>query len=498
MTTLPLDILCRIIKFAAYSADGSLDSWANMLPYLAISHELRMDAARYIYSRAIIQCTLPPDATFVASTNITLIEQNGFLNTAKLLAINDETNAFRADLVHLIAKALPSKFDALSYTSAIEEIAEDEETRVSVDEEQYDLGYESAESVAQIVARQLPNIKDLGICSTSPHPITLAFLNALMELYGRQLNSLEGAMRANFSKPIYADKLTCLSLFLLRELGDTYFDGIQPNFMPQPLKVVSLGFDMPHSWDMFIRNDDSNTLVFENLKSLQLIGDRFSEYELQDGSIDPIDRAWPKLVVSQLETLVLFEIPIPADVAESLMSAPLKELTYKGRSDYAHMLCQHSTSNLNELVLAFDMYIESNVETFYQNTNAIFRNISKIPIVRCTVADLDLKINWSLIDWSYLTHLYVQNLSDLDKILDAIPAMPYLQFASLIVDINYKTDLSLFVTMLNGLKQRYSKPSSSKLETLLISLLGIDDELDGALDELKWYFPKLEHIGKVE
>ncbi|KAJ2434909.1 hypothetical protein IWW41_001198 [Coemansia sp. RSA 2522] len=202
---------------------------------------------------------------------------------------------------------------------------------------------------------------------------------------------------------------------------------------------------------MFIRNDDSNTLVFENLKSLQLIGDRFSEYELQDGSIDPIDRAWPKL-----------------------------ELTYKGRSDYAHMLCQHSTSNLNELVLAFDI------------------NISKIPIVRCTVADLDLKIDWSLIDWSYLTHLYVQNLSDLDKILDAIPAMPYLQFASLIVDINYKTDLSLFVTMLNGLKQRYSKPSSSKLETLLISLLGIDDELDGALDELKWYFPKLEHIGKVE
>ncbi|KAJ2710152.1 hypothetical protein H4S00_006445 [Coemansia sp. D1744] len=180
------------------------------------------------------------------------------------------------------------------------------------------------------------------------------------------------------------------------------------------------------------------------------------------------------------------------------MSAPLKELTYKGRSDYAHMLCQHSTSNLNELVLAFDMYIESNVETFYQNTNAIFRNISKIPIVRCTVADLDLKIDWSLIDWSYLTHLYVQNLSDLDKILDAIPAMPYLQFASLIVDINYKTDLSLFVTMLNGLKQRYSKPSSSKLETLLISLLGIDDGLDGALDELKWYFPKLEHIGKVE
>ncbi|KAJ2499761.1 hypothetical protein GGH96_003272 [Coemansia sp. RSA 1972] len=498
MTTLPLDILCAIVKSAARIEDDSLAGWANALKYLAINHDIRVDAARHIYNRAIIQCTLPPGATFAAYSNITLIEQNGFLNTSKQLIINDDTQGFRADLVHLIAKALPATFDALSYTSAIEEIAEDEETRVSVNEDQYDNGYESAESVAQIVARQLPNISSLTICSTSPHPITLAFTNALMELYGRQLTSLSGVMRANFSKPIYADKLDTISLFLLKELGDTYFDGFQPNFMPQSLKVVSLAFDMPHSWDMFIRNNDSNTLVFENLKSLQFLGDRFSEYELEDGSIDPIERVWPKLVVPQLEILVLFEIPIPADVAESFMSAPLKELTYKGRSDYAHMLCQHSTSNLSELVLAFDMYIESNVETFYHKTNAIFRNISKIPIVRCTVSDLSLKIDWSLVDWSYLTHLYIQNLSDLDKILGAIPAMPYLEFASLIVDINYSTDLTLFVTMLNGLKQRYSKPSSSKIETLLVSLLGIDDELDSALDELKWYFPKLEHIGKVE
>ncbi|KAJ2659097.1 hypothetical protein IW148_004390 [Coemansia sp. RSA 1199] len=498
MPTLPLDILCSIIKSAARIEDDSLAGWANALQYLAISHDIRVDAVRHIYNRAIIQCTLSPDATFVASTNITLIEQNGFLNTSKQLIINDDTQGFRAGLVHLIAKTLPSKFDALSYTSAIEEIAEGEETRVSVDEDQYDLGYESAESVAQIVARQLPNISSLTICSTSPHPITLAFTNALMELYGRQLICLNGAMRSNFSKPIYADKLTSLSLFLLKELGDTYFDGIQPNFMPQSLKVVSLVFDMPHSWDMFIRNDDSNTLVFENLKALQFLGDRFSEYELQDGSIDPIYRVWPKLVVPRLETLIIFEIPIPDDVAESLMSAPLKELTYKGRSDYAHILCQHDTSNLYELVLEFDMYIESNVETFYHKTNAVFRNISKIPIVRCTVADLSLKIDWSLVDWSYLTHLYIQNLADLDKILGAIPTMPYLVFASLIIDINYKTDLTSFVTMLNGLKQRYPKPSSSKIETLLISLLGIDDTLDSALDELKWYFPKLEHIGKVE
>ncbi|KAJ1741029.1 hypothetical protein LPJ58_006932, partial [Coemansia sp. RSA 1591] len=277
----------------------------------------------------------------------------------------------------------------------------------------------------------------------------------------------------------------------------TYFDGIQPNFMPQPLKILSLVFDMPHSWDMFIHNNDSNTLVFENLKSMQILGDRFSEFDLQDGRKDPIDRVWPKLVIPQLETLVLFEIPIPADVAESFMSAPLKGLTYRGCSDYAHMLCQHSTCNLNELILSFDMYSELNTETFYHNTSAIFRNISKIPIVKCTVIDPDLEIDWSFVDWSYLTHLYVQDLADLDKIIDAISAMPYLVFASLSVNINYDTDPRSFVTMLKGLSRRYPKPVSSKLETLLISLYGIDSTLDSALYELKWYYPKLKHIGKV-
>ncbi|KAJ1796342.1 hypothetical protein LPJ77_006863, partial [Coemansia sp. RSA 2523] len=245
----------------------------------------------------------------------------------------------------------------------------------------------------------------------------------------------------------------------------TYFDGIQPNFMPQPLKILSLVFDMPHSWDMFIHNNDSNTLVFENLKSMQILGDRFSEFDLQDG--------------------------------QSFMSAPLKGLTYRGCSDYAHMLCQHSTCNLNELILSFDMYSELNTETFYHNTSAIFRNISKIPIVKCTVIDPDLEIDWSFVDWSYLTHLYVQDLADLDKIIDAISAMPYLVFASLSVNINYDTDPRSFVTMLKGLSRRYPKPVSSKLETLLISLYGIDSTLDSALYELKWYYPKLKHIGKV-
>ncbi|KAJ2835329.1 hypothetical protein J3B01_003592 [Coemansia erecta] len=197
---------------------------------------------------------------------------------------------------------------------------------------------------------------------------------------------------------------------------------------------------MPHSWDMFIRNDDSNTLVFENLKSMRILGDRFSEFDLQDGRKDPIDR----------------------------------------------------------LILSFDMYSELNAETFYHNTSAVFRNISKIPIVRCTIIDPDLGIDWSFVDWSYLTHLYIQDLADLDKIIDAISAMPYLVFASLSVNIDFNTDPRSFVTILKGLSQRYPKPVSSKLETLLISLYGINSTLDSALYELKWYYPKLKHIGKVK
>ncbi|KAJ2532697.1 hypothetical protein GGH20_001018 [Coemansia sp. RSA 1937] len=448
-----------------------------------------MVAARYIYNRAIIQCSLESNATLIVSTNITLLERNDFLDTAKHLAINDETNTPWEDLVYLIADTLPSRFNTQMYITAIKEIGEFE---------QFDIGYRTAKTIAEIVADSLPNIKDLGICSLVPHPNTVAFFNTFMELYGRQLNSLDYAMPANFSKPIYADKLNCLSLFLLRELENTHFDGIQPNFMPQPLKVVSLVFDMPHSWDMFIRNDDSNTLVFENLKSMRILGDRFSEFDLQDGRKDPIDRVWPKLVIPQLESLVLFEMPIPADVAECFMSAPLKELTYRGCSDYAHMLCQHDTSNLNELILSFDMYSELNAETFYHNTSAVFRNISKIPIVRCTIIDPDLGIDWSFVDWSYLTHLYIQDLADLDKIIDAISAMPYLVFASLSVNIDFNTDPRSFVTILKGLSQRYPKPVSSKLETLLISLYGINSTLDSALYELKWYYPKLKHIGKVK
>ncbi|KAJ2610065.1 hypothetical protein H4S08_003786 [Coemansia sp. RSA 1365] len=347
---------------------------------------------------------------------------------------------------------------------------------------------------AQNMASIIPNIRTVDFDFDFMDNFMKYFVAFLVSNYGQQLNDFVSRGISDFKH--YPPFTSLINL-------NIWAGSVEATQLPQvcakPLTTVIISTECEQfEWDMFYTDNISDTVSFDNLELLDITSNFILPEEDIQLPLDSTNISQKKLSFPLLKLLRLSGVSLKTEDIQSLLQSPLKELYCSGYPSQVLVdICGQILNNLESITLEVDDRIGKNTSlNSITNMNKIFASLHGVDKV-CVIIKLPLfDHKLSSMFWPNLTHLELIANVEFEYIIQAISHMPDLVDMRIEILAVLPGFSERQMDFLDNLKQYYSKPSSSALQTLKVygGFTDSSPRLVSAFDMLKWYFPNLVTI----
>ncbi|KAJ2326508.1 hypothetical protein IWW51_002237, partial [Coemansia sp. RSA 2702] len=210
-----------------------------------------------------------------------------------------------------------------------------------------------------------------------------------------------------------------------------------------------------------------------------------------------------------LRSLDISEFIIEPPLVKCLQASPLESLSYTHGCAYSIKNLIPLIAKLKRLKLSLEFNVgSSSGDDYIRTLNDVFQQTQDLEIAVCTVWDDSKLVNFRIVDWPFLTHLWIQAVFEFDDFLVALPKMTSLVNLSILIAGFNEGYSARAVAALKKHKRGYPDRFASKVEKLRleheIELSGFEmDELPlrpfykKNLKLIKWYMPNVKWVAIV-
>ncbi|KAJ2305854.1 hypothetical protein IWW55_001724 [Coemansia sp. RSA 2706] len=262
--------------------------------------------------------------------------------------------------------------------------------------------------------------------------------------------------------------------------------------------------DIDFDWRFFQLGKSSKVVVFESLESVNA---SCNAYERPRQAL--YDGQHVKLKFPALRSLDISEFIIEPPLVKCLQASPLESLSYTHGCAYSIKNLIPLIAKLKRLKLSLEFNVgSSSGDDYIRTLNDVFQQTQDLEIAVCTVWDDSKLVNFRIVDWPFLTHLWIQAVFEFDDFLVALPKMTSLVNLSILIAGFNEGYSARAVAALKKHKRGYPDRFASKVEKLRleheIELSGFEmDELPlrpfykKNLKLIKWYMPNVKWVAIV-
>ncbi|KAI9477550.1 hypothetical protein LPJ79_000281 [Coemansia sp. RSA 1821] len=502
--SLPSDIIDAILRQVINPVVRTPGDWALLLKYLGICPSWRAVAKHFVCSTGIIELSQEFEVksalstfddishTTVPFTNLRLIQQGGWQTSVCKLIIYDRrtTNTSPSSAI-LSMIAISLSLEECPGIAILRKFYDTIQMRQRITPS---LRSECCEAIEQIIS---------SLINTYPYVMSLKYdvqlalstqkqlYTGVLDGYAKQLKSFVSyvpELALDFST---ATQLTVLDLDISGGLA-----GQLPSIYPQSLQKLTLraGQIYPY-WGLFY-SDKTDTLRFDNLKSLTLCGTQKYAYIDEQISYGCHNITMGNIEMPQLQTLRIQDVFMTRSSIRQLLRSPLTSVQYCGPPAGAILLDKQCENELDELVFEFKPDLQNDFASFCAHTNRLFRTQSRSKNVYCSLDNTFGEFSYTNLSWKYVTHIELQTVQSYQNIIPLFGAFPNLVYLMICCPCCNLSEEKEEIIWLESIKSEEIPPVSSKVEELVLIFEDYvpTKEFTEAVQNLKLYLPKLKSI----
>ncbi|KAJ2807417.1 hypothetical protein H4R20_001295 [Coemansia guatemalensis] len=511
-SSMPSDIVLRILHAAIDDFKNDISQWKLALRYLAVCRSWRDSLYEPLYKCAITQALptghcdcLEHKRRFcdMASTNVAigsnlgLIAANESLTSVRRLVVNDATCDRGVDLLRCLVTALSlDEHECLSLSLLNPLFSDTEQARGALAGLESDESRKVGAELVLALAKRMPNISSLRIEAPKSHDVLGTFATLLTRRFAGQLTKLKYSGMAHIPLLSPAEcRVADLQLSINTDANRSQLPLLLVR--PSALCNLSLQIDRRIRWNCFSQASDAadKEIVFDGLTSLKLAGDRFKYCWTDNARLR--SESVPQLEFPRLNNLTIDHTSLDSAEQQSLLRAPLKRIQYHGLLKDLLVLCRQDIGGLDELSIKLAFKKDRGPDaSFIGGVNELFQKTSSIKMVHWEIDSNVFRFDTSQITWPHLTHLTIRTSIRFDMLFKVIAAVPNLNYLSLHLFTAAESAMEEDAEFLDNLKHAYPVPSASKIETLALhySRFMSREYVAFLRKKLQWFLPSLKTV----